>query len=185
MYRDPNGKWLETAFDVTMAGVSIKQAWDKPSFGNIAGAVLDVAAVVIPVVPAVGGRAIDAAQAGAKIVNKVDTATDTGKAANAAGDASGQARFVVEPNGTAVDTAATPAGRYQQPDGSLTDVLQKNDHGSGHSHTHEVRVDQNPQDPSKGSTRTTGETHPVTYDEAKNIESGEAKPVDSKPKRRQ
>ncbi len=87
---DPQGQWVETAFDVAMAVVSIKQAWEAPSLANVAGAVLDIAAVVIPVVPAVGGRAIDAAQAGARVVdaaqtaNKVENASDAGRAASAA-----------------------------------------------------------------------------------------------------
>ena len=37
-------------------------------------------------------------------------------------------RFVVEPDGTAVDTDKTPAGTYVQPNGNETDVLQKKEH---------------------------------------------------------
>ena len=76
-----------------MAGISLKQAWDNPSFLNIAGAVLDVAAVAIPIVPAVGGRAIDAAQLVNKAVdvagaaNKADNVADAGKAAGVGTDA--------------------------------------------------------------------------------------------------
>jgi len=89
---DPNGQWVETAFDVAMAGVSLKQAWDNPSFANIAGAVLDVAAVAIPIVPAVGGRAIDAAQAGNKLI---DAAKAGGNIAeNAAKGAAHEAKVV-------------------------------------------------------------------------------------------
>jgi len=96
--RDPNGKWLETAFDVAMAGVSLKQAWDNPSFANIAGAVLDVAAVAIPIVPAAGGRLIDAAQAGNKLI-------DAGKASgniaeNAAKGAAHEAKVLENLNQT-------------------------------------------------------------------------------------
>ena len=184
---DPTGKWLETAFDVAMAGISIKQAWSNPSFGNVAGAVLDVAAVVIPVVPAVGGRAIDAAQAGARVVdaaqaaNKVDSAADTARAAGNAGDASGQARFVGDPAGNMVDTTATPQGSYLQPDGSRTDVLQQRGHTidgqKSHSHTHEAYSNTNPE---TGETFTgqSRDARPVTGEEAKNIESGKAQRVE-------
>jgi RHS repeat-associated protein len=64
---DHSGHVVETVYDVAMATISVKQAIEKPTFWNIAGAVLDVAAVVTPGAPAVGGRAIDAAQAGAKL----------------------------------------------------------------------------------------------------------------------
>ena len=60
---------METAFDIGMAAVSIRQAWREPSFANIAGAALDVGAVALPAVPAVAGRAIDAAQAGNKLID--------------------------------------------------------------------------------------------------------------------
>ena len=83
-------------------------------------------------------------------------------------------RFVVEPNGTAVDTDATPRGRYRQPNGDLTDILQKEDHGAGHSHTHEVEVHRNPKDPSKGVTKKTDRKHPVTKEEVDNIKDGNA-----------
>jgi len=86
---DPTGQFFETAFDVAMAVVSVKQAISNPSLGNIAGAVLDVAAVVVPGAPAVGGRLIDAAQAGGKVLdaaNAADNVVDTGKAAGAAAD---------------------------------------------------------------------------------------------------
>jgi len=89
---DPTGQWVETGFDVGMATISVAQAYKEPSLGNIVGAVLDVAAVALPFVPAVAGRVIDAAQAGNKIVdavqtaNKVDNVADAGKAAGAAAD---------------------------------------------------------------------------------------------------
>jgi len=75
-YVDPDGRWAETALDVGLAAISVKQAIKSPTFWNIAGAVLDVGAVLIPLVPAVGGRVIDAVQAGDKLV---DAASDAGK----------------------------------------------------------------------------------------------------------
>jgi hypothetical protein len=95
-YVDPDGKWVETAFDVAMAGISIRQARKEPGFWNITGAVLDVAAVIVPVVPAVGGRAIDAVQA----TNKL--ADDVARTLNQATDARGatlRARLADPPPG--------------------------------------------------------------------------------------
>jgi RHS repeat-associated protein len=74
---DPTGQWFESAFDIAMAAISIRQAWKNPSLGNIAGAALDVGAVVLPVVPAFGGRMIDAAQTS----NKVKKAQSVGESA--------------------------------------------------------------------------------------------------------
>jgi RHS repeat-associated protein len=90
-------------------------------------------------------------------------------------------RFIYdESNGEMVDTHATPRGRYKQPNGDLTDVLQRDDHGAGRSHTHEVDVHRNPKDPTKGTTVKSDRTHQVTYEEAKNIETGKAPPAKKK-----
>ena len=45
------------------------------------------------------------------------------------------ARFIAQPDGTVVDTQATPPGSYTQPNGGRTDILQQDDHGAGQSHT--------------------------------------------------
>jgi hypothetical protein len=58
-----------------MAGISVRQAWREPSVGNLSGAVLDIGAVVLPAVPAVAGRAIDAAQTTNKLVGVTTSST--------------------------------------------------------------------------------------------------------------
>jgi RHS repeat-associated protein len=55
-----------------------------------------------------------------------------------------KARFIGEPNGNLVDTHSTPRGSYIQPNGGRTDVLQGEDHGAGHSHTHDPIVNTSP-----------------------------------------
>jgi hypothetical protein len=59
-------------------------------------------------------------------------------------------------------------------------VLQTEDHGAGLSHTHDPIKNTNPK---TGETFINGEQkpgRPVTYDEAKNIESGAATPSERK-----
>ncbi|RME19075.1 MAG: hypothetical protein D6800_14765, partial [Candidatus Zixiibacteriota bacterium] len=48
----------------------------------------------------------------------------------------GDARFVTDPNGKTVDISRTPPGRYEQPNGDYTDVLQHGDHGAGYTHAY-------------------------------------------------
>ena len=94
----------------------------------------------------------------------------------------GEARFVVEPNGTVVDTDATPRGSFDQPDGGRTDVLQREDHGAGLSHTHDPKVNTNPE---TGETFVNGlekPGRPVSKQDVDNIQSGAA--TRSKPKGR-
>jgi RHS repeat-associated protein len=92
----------------------------------------------------------------------------------------GQARFVGQPDGSLVDTSATPRGSYDQPNGGRTDILQREDHGAGHSHTHEPVTNTNPD---------TGETfingleqpgRPVSAADVLNIQSGSATPSPAK-----
>jgi RHS repeat-associated protein len=94
--------------------------------------------------------------------------------------ADGDARFIVEPNGTVVDTHSTPRGSYTQPDTGRTDILQGGDHGAGYSHTHDPIVNTNPR---------TGETffggwqqpgRPVSAEDVANIVSGQAPPAPPK-----
>lgn len=85
-------------------------------------------------------------------------------------------RFIGQPNGEMVDTDATPRGAYAQPDGGRTDILQGEDHGAGHSHTHPPRINEN---------EATGEIfingldrpRPVTQTEVENIRNGTAQPA--------
>jgi RHS repeat-associated protein len=85
-------------------------------------------------------------------------------------------RFVGEPNGTLVDTEATPRGSYDQPNGGRTDVLQGEDHGAGQSHTHDPIVNTNPK---TGKTFVNGRQQPgrpVSAEDVKNIIEGVATP---------
>ena len=87
---DPSGHFIETVFDIAMIGVDlIDIAQNGLNVANGAALVLDVAAVIIPGIPAVGGLAIKAAKAAnavdnamdaAKLVNKADNLADTAKA---------------------------------------------------------------------------------------------------------
>jgi RHS repeat-associated protein len=87
---DPSGHFIETVFDVAMILVDVADiAKNDLNVSNGAALILDVAAVIIPGVPAVGGLAIKAAKAAnavdnamdaAKLVNKVDNVADTAKA---------------------------------------------------------------------------------------------------------
>jgi len=77
-----------------------------------------------------------------------------------------------------VDTLTTPPGRYIQPDGSATDVLQQTPHPglddfAATTHTHPARIDVNPADPSLGRT-TLLDPRPVTLQEILNIIDGTA-----------
>ncbi len=87
---DPSGHFIETLFDVAMILVDVADiAKNGLNVSNGAALILDVAAVIIPGVPAVGGLAIKAAKAAnavdnamdaAKLVNKADNLADTAKA---------------------------------------------------------------------------------------------------------
>jgi RHS repeat-associated protein len=88
-YTDPSGHFIETLFDVAMILVDVADiAKNGLNVSNGAALVLDVAAVIIPGVPAVAGLTIKAAKAAnavdnamdaAKLVNKVDNVADTAK----------------------------------------------------------------------------------------------------------
>jgi hypothetical protein len=83
-FTDPSGHFIETAFDVAMILVDVADiAKNGLNVSNGAALVLDVAAVIIPGVPAVAGLTIKAAKA----ANAVDNAMDTGKALYRAADA--------------------------------------------------------------------------------------------------
>jgi hypothetical protein len=87
---------------------------------------------------------------------------------------------VAEPNGTVVDTQSTPAGWYTQPGGGRTDVLQREDHGAGHSHTHDPIINTNP---NTGQSFVNGLSSPgraVSPQDIENIETGVATPAPPK-----
>lgn len=96
------------------------------------------------------------------------------------------ARFIADDAGNVVDTLATPPGRYLQPDGSATDILQQVPHPglnpfARRTHTHPAIVNRNPLNPAQGSTRL-GDPRHVSTEDILNIMNGNAKR--SKPKGR-
>ena len=117
--------------------------------------------------PIVSGKVL---RAGKKFFSKL-LSKPAGKAVGA--PTSG-ARFVAEPNGTVVDTSNTPTGSFDQPDGGRTDILQRDDHGAGLSHTHDPIVNT---DPSTGATFVNGRQdpgRPVSSEDLNNIQDGTA-----------
>jgi RHS repeat-associated protein len=93
---DPNGMWLETAWDVTSLVIGVKSFVSSVKAGNVGAAIVDgigivadAAAVVLPIVPGGAGaaikgiRAADKAVDAAKVANKVDNAVDGAKAVKA------------------------------------------------------------------------------------------------------
>jgi len=61
--KDPEGKYLESGFDVAMLGVSLYQFYQEPSWTNAGGVLLDAGSLALPGVPAVGGMALRAGKA--------------------------------------------------------------------------------------------------------------------------
>jgi hypothetical protein len=98
---------------------------------------------------------------------------------------------VVEPNGTAVNIRRTPPGSYDQPGIIVeqgvarprTDILQRADHGAGHSHTHDPTIHTTPDGRVFGG-RIQQPGRPVTPQEVRNIENGVATPAAQGPPRR-
>jgi len=90
------------------------------------------------------------------------------------------ARFIAEPNGTVVDTLKTPRGSYKQPNGSRTDILQREDHGAGFSHTHEVVKHKHPVTGEEFFGKPNGPGRPVSASEVRNIIDDVAGPAPTK-----
>src|SRR5690606_16576053 len=178
-FTDPDGRFFtpETIWDAANVVIGAVSAYDNFSAGNIGagfvdvgGVLVDGAATLIPGVPGGAGATIKAARG-------VDAVVDAARGADKGRDG---ARFVGQPDGTLVDTHATPRGSYDQPNGSRTDVLQGQDHGAGHSHTHDKPTHTNPRTGETFTGREQKPGRPVSFDEARSIESGAASPTKSK-----
>ena len=83
-YVDPDGRWIETVWDIANVVMGAKSAVDNFRSGNIlsgvvdtGGAIVDLAAAVVPVVPGGVGTAIKAARAVDKIDDAVDAARES------------------------------------------------------------------------------------------------------------
>ncbi len=84
-YTDPTGHWIETAFDVAMVAVDIADiASNGLSWSNGGALVADIASVIIPGIPAIGGVLLKAARAAKAADNVVDTAKAIDKVADSA-----------------------------------------------------------------------------------------------------
>ena len=73
-YKDPNGKWLETAWDIANVAMDISSLKSNISNDNVGGAVvdgiglmLDLGATILPAVPGGAGTAIKASRVADKI----------------------------------------------------------------------------------------------------------------------
>lgn len=115
---DKNGEFIETAFDVFSAGLSISDAIANPSVGNIIGAVVDVAAVVIPRVPGGVGAVKHAGKAAGAAVD-AGRGADAGRAAGAAGDAGRGASNAGEAATGASNATSSAQSRAQEIHGTL------------------------------------------------------------------
>jgi len=83
-------------------------------------------------------------------------------------------RFISQPDGRVVDTHATPQGSYKQPNGGRTDILQAEDHGAGLSHTHDPKVNVNPETGESFVNGLMKPGRPVSAVDVENIVSGDA-----------
>jgi RHS repeat-associated protein len=83
---DPNGRWVETVWDVVSLGMGVSSLVSNIKQGNVGAAIVDGLGVIVdglatvaPIVPAGAGAAIKAARAGDKIVDVVKTGKTTEK----------------------------------------------------------------------------------------------------------
>lgn len=77
-YIDPNGMWIESAWDAISLGMGVKSFADNVKQGNVKGAIIDGvgiiadgAALILPCVPGGAGAGIKAARAGNKAIDAV------------------------------------------------------------------------------------------------------------------
>jgi hypothetical protein len=80
---DPSGYWVETVWDAISLAMSVNDMINDPRLANAGWLLLDVASVIIPVVPALGS-VDNVAKGGVKIVGKIDDVADASKAAKVA-----------------------------------------------------------------------------------------------------
>ncbi len=79
---DPNGQWVETAWDVANVALDVQSFWTNIQAGNVGAAVvdgvaliLDVGAAMIPGVPGTAGVVVKAARGADKVTNVATIAT--------------------------------------------------------------------------------------------------------------
>jgi hypothetical protein len=98
-YRDPSGHWFETAWDIANIAWDIYEVKQDPSLLNIGCLVVDVAAAVLPIVPAGAGliaRGGKGAKIGLEVVTHADEAVDAARVLSHADDLADAAKVVDE-----------------------------------------------------------------------------------------
>lgn len=90
VYKDPEGEYVETAFDVAMFGLSLNDFREKPSFWNGVAVLADGASLVLPIPAIVGG--IRHADDAARLLKRADVAGDLVRGGNRAADFAGISR---------------------------------------------------------------------------------------------
>jgi len=106
---DPNGQWIESAWDAASLGLGVKSFINNVSKGNVGAAIVDGVGVLadgvalaVPLVPGGAGAIIKVVRGGDKVIDMAkgaDNINDARKATNKGAD------FVVTPDGTAVPTS--------------------------------------------------------------------------------
>ena len=92
VYIDPDGRWVESAWDLFNIGIGVASLSDNVASGNIGAAVVDgvgiivdAVALALPFVPAGAGAAIKATRAADKVVDATKVADKAGDAGKAVG----------------------------------------------------------------------------------------------------
>jgi RHS repeat-associated protein len=159
-YRDPNGEWVETAWDVFNVSIGVASFADNYSQGNYlsatldaVGLVFDTAAVIVPGLPAGASNIIKASRAAdevSAVVTSVAKRVDTPHTINTGGKApkTSDPNSIIESrraDGSSSTTYYDDKGRAF----SREDYGQQSTHGSmgqradGRSVAHEHRFDYN------------------------------------------
>lgn len=92
-FTDPDGRYVEIAFDIISLGLSIREFYREPTLLNGLGVLADTAGVILPIVPSGFGiiknaeRAAEAAAASKKTVQAAEAAKEVGNGANSATNA--------------------------------------------------------------------------------------------------
>ena len=127
-FKDPDGRVIETAWDVLNIAMGVDSAYGNFNQGNIGagildtiGVALDVTAAAVPFVPGGAGTAIKAVRGGEAAVNALRRTdkVEGGSAAVRAGNngVEGPARLE-----SRLSRSGEPAGKITYPDGSVKDV---------------------------------------------------------------
>lgn len=99
-YTDPSGQFIEVAFDLLSLAMTINDIRNEGfTVMNTISLVTDVAAVVLPIVPAGVSHAMRAAKTAAKLANTADAVGDTIKTVDKATDAARTLYHATDVNG--------------------------------------------------------------------------------------